>query len=161
MRLSRKVASYVKRPHTVSMEDAQQDASVILLSIRAKKWDAEKIAHAPAERQEQVLLSWVRLHLIDKYASEFKAGKRTERTEEDLVDAKTTGPSLSGIDLTEIRALVARLNEPRRRVVEMLVFEGRTQVEVAEALGQTQGAVSRMFERARDELAVMLADYRC
>lgn len=153
---------------------------MILLRMR-KDWDEGKCAHVPPDRREQLASNWARLRLIDKYEAEFAMLKRTgcfvspgmrekaavagmpacaDLIQLDPTDPKSVRPSLSNLDLEDIRRLVAKLPEPRRRVVELLLFEGHTQQEAAEILGNTQPAVSAAFERARNDLTELLADYR-
>lgn len=68
-------------------------------------------------------------------------------------------PKLTELDRDEIRALVARLPQRQREIVEMHLFEGMTQAEVAKTLGISQPAVSAGFERAREALREMLAPF--
>lgn len=161
MKLSRRVAQYVTRPRGVSASDAEQDAAVILLSMR-ERWNAEKSAHLDDDRQERLIIAWARLRLIDHYESSFREQQRTFN----MTDVRQgtpleelPWPRLSDLDREDIAALVAKLPERQRAVVRALLYEGKTQVEAAHELGVTQTAVCRLYERARETLRDLLADF--
>lgn len=171
-RLSRRAALFVKRPGQISKADAEQDAAVILIEMRAR-FEDQKAAHLPRLRQERLVVYWARLRLIDKYESEFEHQARTRPmsaaglsarvggTAEDVRDAPDDKKPrrLSQMDREEIGALVERLPERQRDVVKMLLFEGLTQQEAAARLGVSQPAIHAHYDNARTTLRVLLQPF--
>lgn len=166
-RLARRVAKYVIRPRGVGMDDAAADAAVILIEMRAR-WSEEKSAHLPVERAERMAIAWARLRLIDQYEPLFARQKLTkslmsmDRDSPDLIIdsiADDPPPRITDMDREEIRAVVQRLPRRFRDVVQMTLFEGLTQPEIAERLGVSQAAISVSWSEARAKLANMLREF--
>lgn len=168
-RLSKRVALHVNRPRGYQLEDAWNDAAIILIKMR-ERWSGERAEHLSEERQERMVIAWARLRLIDQYESEFARQKRTtslDTMRDSQVGLHSDHPAeplapvspLSDLDKEEIARLVELLPDRQRQVVTMLMFDGLTQREVAVKLGVSQPAVSANFYRAAETLRSMLKDY--
>lgn len=141
------------------MDDVQGDAAVLLLGLRLR-WQSQMANHLDPLRQERLIVSWVRLHLIDKYAKEFSRQKRTvnmSHVSQREYDPPEDEPVLSELERGEIARLIERLPARQKQIVKLLLYEGRTQHEVAKIIGISQTAISVNFATACERLRTMLS----
>jgi RNA polymerase sigma-70 factor (ECF subfamily) len=64
-----------------------------------------------------------------------------EETLAQTADRKTPSPGALAEDRKLVASALARLPDPQRRVIELAFFEGLTQAEIAERLGEPLGTV--------------------
>lgn len=151
--------------------DAENDAAVILIEMR-NRWEQDRSAHLPDDRQEKMVVAWARLRLIDQYETEFARQKRTINLSQPardsaegadlaavLPDPASDDRSLSKLDRRDIEELIERLPDRQKQVVKLLLYEGHTQLEASKLLNVSQPAVCATYERAREALREMMADY--
>jgi RNA polymerase sigma factor (sigma-70 family) len=123
-------------------------------AVRVARFTAEPDGSDDAGLRYVVWLTLARTRDVIRIERRRKA-RQASFTDLDLVDsiavARGVSPKLSYADdswpLTDLRAAIASLDGADRDVVDMLLA-GRTQKEIADALGVCEGTVSRRKDRA-------------
>jgi RNA polymerase sigma-70 factor (ECF subfamily) len=107
------------------------------------------------------LRPWLRRVTTNLAIDRFRARRRTDVTDEvpELPDAPTQERGLVEEDLSaRVAAAMQALPERQRLALSLFHFEGRSQSEVAAALGVTDEAVESLLARARRALKAALKD---
>jgi RNA polymerase sigma-70 factor, ECF subfamily len=93
--------------------------------------------------------AWVLMRARSRAIDRLRSIRRRSETfvtpvEETLAqtpDGKTPSPGALAEDRKLLASALARLSDPQRRVIELAFFEGLTQAEIAERLGEPLGTV--------------------
>lgn len=104
--------------------------------------------------------SWVFRIMQNAWIDEIRARQRQARVvvaandEEGLADVQASG---SQADALAVRQAVSRLSEDHRAAVALVLVEGLSYKEAADALGVPIGTLTSRLARAREQLQAMLA----
>lgn len=129
-------------PPGVTIEDAEQDAAVLILEWELRQTD------------EARLFTKVKGILLDRYGKAWR-NEYSHPTVALLDPAEEPGGET--FEITEDMGAAINALDPRHRRVIQLHLRGKTQGEIAEALGYHQPYVSRLLREAKAKLRDLLS----
>jgi RNA polymerase sigma-70 factor (ECF subfamily) len=143
-------------------EDA--DAQDVVQDVFIQIWDKAKL-YDPAKGKP---LTWALTLTRNRSIDRIRAIQRRSRLRDDFEKETAMDESaglreaLFGVDASEkaqiLRAAVARLSPQQRRVIELAFFNGLTQSEIADQLGEPLGTVKARARRGLMKLRELLGD---
>ena len=123
--------------NVLKQEEASNDA---LQEVFVKIWNNFDSYDPQKSRLYTWMLNIARNHSIDKLRSKITADRKDLKKDKDFVEKNSSQPEpfIEGIGL---RKLVDHLEEDQKVVIDLLYFQGYTQVEAAEELNIPLGTV--------------------
>jgi RNA polymerase sigma-70 factor (ECF subfamily) len=121
------------------------EAEEVLQEVFWQAWtEAERYDGRRGSPEAWVLMR-SRSRAIDRLRAIRRRGETfvtpVEETLAQTADRKTPSPGALAEDRKLVASALARLPDPQRRVIELAFFEGLTQAEIAERLGEPLGTV--------------------
>jgi RNA polymerase sigma factor (sigma-70 family) len=136
-------------PTVADAEDALQEAFIKVFE------------YLPAQRVDSAFAGWVR-QIVVRTAVDAWRQRRAQRPTFELETAQhVPAPEASAVELLtleEVRALIERLPDGCRLVLLLYTVEGYSHAEIAQVLGIGESASSAQLTRARQRLALLVAE---
>jgi len=142
-------------------EDA--DAQDVVQDVFIQIWDKAKLYDPAKGKPLTWALTLTRNRSIDRIRAIQRRTRLRDDFEKETVMDESGGlrEALSGVDASEkgqiLRAAVGQLSPQQRRVIELAFFNGLTQSEIAEKLGEPLGTVKARARRGLMKLKELLA----
>lgn len=138
------------------------DAQDVVQDVFIQIWDKAKL-YDPAKGKP---LTWALTLTRNRSIDRIRAIQRRTRLREDYEKETAVDESgilreaLSGVDANDtaqiLRQVVGQLPAPQRAVIELAYFEGLTQTEIADRLGEPLGTIKARARRALLKLKTSL-----
>lgn len=138
------------------------DAQDVVQDVFIQIWDKAKL-YDPAKGKP---LTWALTLTRNRSIDRIRAIQRRTRLRDDFEKETTVDESgilreaLSGVDANDtaqiLRQVVGQLPAPQRTVIELAYFEGLTQTEIADRLGEPLGTIKARARRALLKLKTSL-----
>lgn len=138
------------------------DAQDVVQDVFIQIWDKAKL-YDPAKGKP---LTWALTLTRNRSIDRIRAIQRRTRLRDDFEKETTVDESgilreaLSGVDANDtaqiLRQVVGQLPVPQRTVIELAYFEGLTQTEIADRLGEPLGTIKARARRALLKLKTSL-----
>lgn len=138
------------------------DAQDVVQDVFIQIWDKAKL-YDPAKGKP---LTWALTLTRNRAIDRIRAIQRRTRLRDDFEKETTVDESgilreaLSGVDANDtaqiLRQVVSQLPSPQRTVIELAYFEGLTQTEIADRLGEPLGTIKARARRALLKLKTSL-----
>jgi len=142
-------------------EDA--DAQDVVQDVFIQIWDKAKLYDPAKGKPLTWALTLTRNRSIDRIRAIQRRTRLRDDFEKETVMDESGGlrEALSGVDVSEkgqiLRAAVGQLSPQQRKVIELAFFNGLTQSEIAEKLGEPLGTVKARARRGLMKLKELLA----
>lgn len=151
--LSRTLRATVRRGFAgvgVSPNDVEDVVQEVVLAIHTKRhtWD-----------QTKPIGPWVMAITRNKLIDDLRRrGRRTEVSIDGMLDVLEAGGQDDAIHASDLRRVLANLNDRQRDIVQAVAVDGHTAKDVAERLGMTEVAVRVALHRCLKTLAQTYQD---
>ena len=138
------------------------DAQDVVQDVFIQIWDKAKM-YDPAKGKP---LTWALTLTRNRSIDRIRSSQRRSRLRDDFEKESAVDESgilreaLSGVDASDtaqiLRDVVGQLPAPQRTVIELAYFEGLTQTEIADRLGEPLGTIKARARRALMKLKTSL-----
>ena len=142
-------------------EDA--DAQDVVQDVFIQIWDKAKLYDPAKGKPLTWALTLTRNRSIDRIRAIQRRSRLRDDFEKETVMDESAGlrEALSGVDASEkgqiLRTAVAQLSPQQRKVIELAFFQGLTQSEIADQLGEPLGTIKARARRGLMKLKELLA----
>lgn len=140
------------------------DAQDVVQDVFIQIWDKAKLYDPAKGKPLTWALTLTRNRSIDRIRSIQRRTRLRDQFEKETVADESAAfrEALSGVDAGDknqiLRDAVSRLSPEQRKVIELAFYEGFTQSEVAERLGQPLGTVKARARRGLMKLKEILGE---
>ena len=143
-----------------------EDAQEVLQETFVKVWSSAKMFDAVRGSEVSWLVSIARSRAIDRLRSrrirsdrENDAGREAEHHGSYVAAASGADDAIRSEAQVAVRGALAELPESQRVALELAYFEGMSQSEIAEQLGEPLGTIKTRMQLGMKKLRTRLADY--
>lgn len=142
-------------------EDA--DAQDVVQDVFIQIWDKAKLYDPAKGKPLTWALTLTRNRSIDRIRAIQRRSRLRDDFEKETVMDESAGlrEALSGVNASEkgqiLRTAVAQLSPQQRKVIELAFFQGLTQSEIADQLGEPLGTIKARARRGLMKLKELLA----
>ena len=143
----------------------REDSKEVLQEVFSALWRKAHLFNAERGRPVTWMVSMARNRAIDRLRSKQRRARlRDELTEEHVVNpgikATPTGGEIAARRdaCATVRTAVRELTDVQREAIEMSYFEGLTQLEIAEQLGEPLGTVKARIRRGIAKLRTLVKE---